>query len=106
MEIGNRHVQNVNLYWDICEKQQKKSVRLNAAILLELEARGLDLQHSHPIIVEGLGLGFDFYTPRRYDDVLGATAKGVSLPPQVSELKSFSIKQHPDSALVQVSVLI
>ncbi|KAF9345756.1 hypothetical protein BGX34_004508, partial [Mortierella sp. NVP85] len=77
---------------NICEKQQKKSVRLNAAILLELEACGLDLQHSYPIIAEGKGLGLDFYTLRRYDDVLGAgrsTVKGISLPPQVSQLKSF-----------------
>ncbi|KAF8926343.1 hypothetical protein BGZ47_002800 [Haplosporangium gracile] len=76
----------------MCEKQQKKSVRLNAAILLELEARGLDLQHSYPIIAEGRGLGLDFYTLRRYDDILGAgrsTAKGLSLPSQVSQLKTF-----------------
>ncbi|KAF9918694.1 hypothetical protein FBU30_011317, partial [Linnemannia zychae] len=67
----------------MCEKQQNKSVRLNATILLELEARGLDLQHSFPIIVEGRGLGMDFYMLRRFDDVLGAgrlTAKGISLP--------------------------
>ncbi|KAI7815743.1 hypothetical protein BC939DRAFT_534124 [Gamsiella multidivaricata] len=76
----------------MCEKQQKKSARLNAAILLELEARGLDLQHSYPIIAEGRGLGLDFYTLRRYDDILGAgrsTAKGLSLPSQVSQLKTF-----------------
>ncbi|KAF9176370.1 hypothetical protein BGZ50_000887, partial [Haplosporangium sp. Z 11] len=76
----------------MCEKQQKKSVRLNAAILLELEARGLDLQHSYPIIAEGRGLGLDFYTLKRYDDILGAgrsTAKGLSLPSQVSLLKTF-----------------
>ncbi|KAF9545153.1 hypothetical protein EC957_011223 [Mortierella hygrophila] len=76
----------------MCEKQQKKSVRLNAAILLDLEKRGLDLQHSYPIIAEGRGLSLDFYTLRRYDDILGAgrsTAKGISLPPQVSQLKTF-----------------
>ncbi|KAF9145406.1 hypothetical protein BGX30_009018 [Mortierella sp. GBA39] len=76
----------------MCEKQQIKSVRLNAAILLELEKRGLDLQHSYPIVTEGRGLGLDFYTLWRYDDILGAgrsIAKGISLPPQVSQLKTF-----------------
>ncbi|KAI1290686.1 hypothetical protein EDD11_009084 [Mortierella claussenii] len=75
----------------MCEKQQK-SVRLNAAILLELEARGLDIQHSYPIIAEGKGVSLDFYTLRRYDDILGAgrsTAKGLSLPSQISQLKTF-----------------
>ncbi|KAG0025143.1 hypothetical protein BGZ82_010200, partial [Podila clonocystis] len=76
----------------MCEKQQKKSVCLNAAILMDLEARGLDLQHSYPIIAEGRGLGLAFYTLRRYGDTLGAgrsTAKGQSLPSQVSQPKTF-----------------
>jgi hypothetical protein len=75
----------------MCEKQQK-SVHLNAEILLELEARGLDLQHSFPIIAESRGLGLDFYTIRRNDDILGAgrsTANGLPLPSQVPQLKIF-----------------
>ncbi|KAF9582296.1 hypothetical protein BGW38_000394 [Lunasporangiospora selenospora] len=75
-----------------CEKQQKKSVRLNAAILLELEARGLDIQHRYLVIAKGKGLSLDFYTLRRYNDILGAgrsTAKGLSLPSQFSQLKTF-----------------
>ncbi|KAF9993560.1 hypothetical protein BGZ80_002162 [Entomortierella chlamydospora] len=38
------------------------------------------------------GLSFNFYTPRRYDDILGAgrsTTKGLSLPSQVFQLKTF-----------------
>ncbi|KAF9579439.1 hypothetical protein BGW38_004295 [Lunasporangiospora selenospora] len=74
------------------ERQQKKSVRLNAAILYDLEAKGLDIEKSYPIIAEGLGLGLDFYTLRRYNDVLGAgrsTVKGISIPPSVDQLKAF-----------------
>lgn len=76
----------------ICEKQQKKSVRLNAAILHDLEAKGLDISKSYPIIAEGQALGLDFYTLRRYDNILGAgrsTSKGISLPSHVDQLKSF-----------------
>ncbi|KAF9158446.1 hypothetical protein BGX20_003395 [Mortierella sp. AD010] len=76
----------------VCEKQQKKSVRLNAAILHDLEAKGLDISKSYPIIAEGQALGLDFYTLRRYDDVLGAgrsTSKGISLPSHVDQLKAF-----------------
>ncbi|KAF9325860.1 hypothetical protein BG006_010679 [Podila minutissima] len=59
---------------------------------MELEARRLDLQHSYHTFAEGRGLGLDFYTLRRYDNILGAgrsTAKGISLPSQVSQLKIF-----------------
>lgn len=77
---------------EICKKQQQKSVRINAAILLDLESRGLNIDKSYPIIAEGRALGMDFYTLRRYQDVLGAgrsTPKGVSLPSQVDDLKAF-----------------
>ncbi|KAK3805525.1 MAG: hypothetical protein J3Q66DRAFT_407535 [Benniella sp.] len=77
---------------ETCKKQQKKSVRINAAILLDLESRGLDISQSFPIIAEGRALTMDFYTLRRYQDVLGAgksTSKGISLPSQVDELKAF-----------------
>ncbi|KAG0058317.1 hypothetical protein BGZ89_001385 [Linnemannia elongata] len=67
----------------MCEKQQKKSVRLNAALLYDLEAKGLDITKSYPIIAEGQALGLDFYALRRYDEILGArrsATKGISLP--------------------------
>ncbi|OAQ27899.1 hypothetical protein K457DRAFT_127231 [Linnemannia elongata AG-77] len=72
----------------MCEKQQKKSMRLHVAILSGLEARGLDLQRSYPIVAEGRGQVLDFYTLRRYEDGR-STAKGISLPSQVSQLKTF-----------------
>ncbi|KAF9142731.1 hypothetical protein BGX30_002339, partial [Mortierella sp. GBA39] len=74
------------------QRQQKKSVRLNAAIMMDLEAHGLNIKRSYPIVAEGQGLSLDFYTLRRYEDVLGAgraTAKGISLPSQVTELRTF-----------------
>ncbi|KAG0056668.1 hypothetical protein BGZ89_002060 [Linnemannia elongata] len=77
---------------EICEKQQQKSVRINAAILLDLESRGLNIDKSYQKIAEGRALGMDFYTLRRYQDVLGAgrsPPKGVSLPSQVDDLKAF-----------------
>ncbi|KAG0232995.1 hypothetical protein BGW41_001654 [Actinomortierella wolfii] len=46
----------------MCEEQQKKSVRLNAAILYDFEAKGLDISESYPIIAKGQALGLDFYT--------------------------------------------
>ncbi|KAF9946175.1 hypothetical protein BGZ72_000563 [Mortierella alpina] len=60
----------------MCEKQQKKSARLNAATLLELETRGLNLQNSYPVIAEGQGLCLHFYTLKRYEDILGAKVFG------------------------------
>ncbi|KAG0203955.1 hypothetical protein BGX33_008801 [Mortierella sp. NVP41] len=74
------------------EKQQKKSVRFNAAILYDLEANGLDISKSYPIIAEGQALSLDFYALRRYDEVLGAgrsSTKGISLPSHVDQLKAF-----------------
>ena len=76
----------------VCERQQKKSVRRNAAILLDPEAKGLDTSKSYPIITEGQALGLDFYALRRYDEVLGAgrsTTKGISLPAHVGQLTAF-----------------
>lgn len=73
---------------EMCEKQQKKSMRLHVAILSGLEARGLDLQRSYPIVAEGRGQVLDFYTLRRHEDGR-STAKGISLPSQVSQLKTF-----------------
>ncbi|KAG9070416.1 hypothetical protein KI688_009753 [Linnemannia hyalina] len=76
----------------LCRQQQRKSVRLNGAILLDLEKRGLDITKSYPVIAEGRGLVVDFYTLRRYEDILGAgrsTMSSVWLPSHVSQLKPF-----------------
>ncbi|KAF9273209.1 hypothetical protein BGZ88_003981, partial [Linnemannia elongata] len=62
----------------MCEKQQKKSMRLHVAILSGLEARGLDLQRSYPIVAEGRGQVLDFYTLRRHEDGR-STAKDLIL---------------------------
>lgn len=76
----------------ICQQQQRKSVRLNGAILLDLEKRGLNIADSYPVIAEGRGLAMDFYTLRRYEDVLGAgrsTLASVWLPSSDAQLKRF-----------------
>ncbi|KAF9433148.1 hypothetical protein BGZ76_009827 [Entomortierella beljakovae] len=76
----------------LLRNQQKKSVRLNAAILLDIERQGLNVSQSYPIIAEGQALGLSFYTLRRYEDILDAgkaTARGISLPSQVEHLKAF-----------------
>ncbi|KAG9071096.1 hypothetical protein KI688_008639 [Linnemannia hyalina] len=76
----------------ISRQQQHKSVRLNGAILLDLEQRGVDISNSYPIIAEGWGLALDFYTLRRYDNVLGAgrtTLSRVWLPSHEVQLKQF-----------------
>ncbi|KAG0334388.1 hypothetical protein BG000_008377 [Podila horticola] len=76
----------------ICVVQQRKSVRLNASILLVLENRGLDIAQWYPIIAETRGLAIDFYTLRRYNDVLGAgraTELRAWLPSDPSELRAF-----------------
>ncbi|KAF9994445.1 hypothetical protein BGZ80_007806, partial [Entomortierella chlamydospora] len=49
---------------DSCEQQQRKAVRLNAAILLELEKQGVDITKVFPVIAEGRGLSMDLYTLR------------------------------------------
>jgi hypothetical protein len=76
----------------MCLQQQQKSVRLNGAILLDLEQRGVNIGNYYPIIAEGRGLALDFYTLRRYDDVLGAgrsTLCRVWLPSNEAQLKQF-----------------
>ncbi|KAF9346774.1 hypothetical protein BGX26_001710 [Mortierella sp. AD094] len=74
------------------EKQQRKAVRLNTAVLLDLEKKGVDIAQHFPVIAEGLGLALNFYTLRRYDDVIGAgkaTAKTVWLPCDEISLKEW-----------------
>lgn len=76
----------------ICEVQQGKSVRLNTAILLALEEKGLEIARWHPIIAETRALSVDFYTLRRYDDVIGAgrtTQEKVWLPSGYTQLDAF-----------------
>lgn len=75
-----------------CTRQLKKSIRLNAAILLDLERQGLDVTRWFPIIAESRGLVLDFYTLKRYDDILGvgrSTTRRVWLPCHPSQLKAF-----------------
>ncbi|KAG0233667.1 hypothetical protein BGW41_001419, partial [Actinomortierella wolfii] len=77
---------------NLCRQQQRKSVRLNGAILLDLEKRGLDISNSYPIVAEARGLAISFYTLRRYEDVLGAgrsIPSTVWLPSDASQVKQF-----------------
>ncbi|KAG0247680.1 hypothetical protein BG011_001088 [Mortierella polycephala] len=77
---------------DSCEQQQRKAVRLNAAILLELEEQGVDVTKVFPVIAEGRGLSIDLYTLRRYGDVLGAgraVPQSIWLPAHTSQFKQF-----------------
>ncbi|KAF9175266.1 hypothetical protein BGX21_008483 [Mortierella sp. AD011] len=76
----------------ICARQLKKSVQLNAAILLDLERQGLDIAQWFPIIAESRGMALDFYTLKRYDDILGvgrSTARRAWLPSHPSQLLAF-----------------
>ncbi|KAF9899454.1 hypothetical protein EC991_008861, partial [Linnemannia zychae] len=76
----------------VCQMQQGKSVRLNTATLLNLEEKGLDIKQWHPIVAETRALSVDFYTLRRYDDVIGAgraTHEKVWLPSGYTKLDAF-----------------
>ncbi|KAG9064472.1 hypothetical protein KI688_003662 [Linnemannia hyalina] len=60
------------------QRQQNKSVRLNAAIMMDLETHGLNIEHSYPIIAEGQGLSEHL---RRYAiDIQDVLAKTPSSP--------------------------
>ncbi|KAF9991523.1 hypothetical protein BGZ79_004359 [Entomortierella chlamydospora] len=75
-----------------CEKQHNKSIRLNSAILNNLESHGLDICRWYPIIAETRAASVDFYTIRKYEDVLGvgrATIKKCWIPTHSSQLKGF-----------------
>ncbi|KAF9316352.1 hypothetical protein BG006_003607, partial [Podila minutissima] len=54
-----------------CERQLNKSMHLNAAILSNLESHGLDISCWYPIIAETRAASVDFYTIKKYEDVLG-----------------------------------
>ncbi|KAK3806488.1 MAG: hypothetical protein J3Q66DRAFT_359296 [Benniella sp.] len=76
----------------ICNRQQRKSVRLNTAILLELEKRGLDATKYFPVIAEGKWRAVNFYTLCRYGDVHGAgrtTAESALLPESDYSMKTW-----------------
>ncbi|KAG9063257.1 hypothetical protein KI688_004861 [Linnemannia hyalina] len=76
----------------VCQVQQGKSVRLNIAILLALEEKGLDIAQYYPIVAETRGLSIDFYTLRRYGDIIGcgrSTQEKVWLPFGYTKLNAF-----------------
>ncbi|KAF9346775.1 hypothetical protein BGX26_001711 [Mortierella sp. AD094] len=76
----------------MCDNKQRRAVRHNTAILLDLEKRGLDTSSYFPVIAEGLGLALNFYTLRRYDDVIGTgrtTSKCAWLPYDETSLKEW-----------------
>ncbi|KAF8926227.1 hypothetical protein BGZ58_000088, partial [Dissophora ornata] len=91
-EVCVFELKSTNASKAICEQQQRKSVRLNGAILLELEHRGVNIANSYPTIAERRGLVMDFYTLRRHDDILGAgrsTLSDVWIPSHERQLKQF-----------------
>ncbi|KAG9062896.1 hypothetical protein KI688_005204 [Linnemannia hyalina] len=72
----------------------KNHEELYRAALARLRASG---SCCYPVIAEGQGRVLDFYTIRRYEDVLGAgwsAEKCVALPPQVGQLKSFLMSDN------------
>src|SRR5690349_14378018 len=82
-EICVFEFKGANVSDPLCTQQQRKSVRLNGAVLRDLESQGLDITKCYPIIAEGRGAAMDFYTLRRYEDILGAgrsTSHKVWLP--------------------------
>lgn len=75
-----------------CERQHNKSVRLNTAILNNFESHGQDICRWSPIIAETRAASADFYTIKKYEDVLGvgrATIQKCWIPTQSSQLKGF-----------------
>jgi hypothetical protein len=74
-----------------CERQHK-SIRLNTAILTNLESHGLDISRWYPIIAETRAASADFYTIKKYEDVLGvgrATTRKCWIPTHSCQLKGF-----------------
>ncbi|KAG0327416.1 glucosyltransferase [Dissophora globulifera] len=62
-----------------CERQHNKSIRLNAAILNNLESHGLDICRWYPITTETKASSADFYTIKKYEDVLGDKRVSISI---------------------------
>ncbi|KAF9126016.1 hypothetical protein BGX30_000198, partial [Mortierella sp. GBA39] len=68
-----------------CERQHNKSIRLNSAILNNLESHGLDICRWYPIIAETRAASADFYTIkklleiRNYGGALGLSPASPAL---------------------------
>ncbi|ORZ16136.1 hypothetical protein BCR41DRAFT_61176 [Lobosporangium transversale] len=76
----------------VCAKQQLKAVRLNTAILHDLELKGVDTCKHYPIIAEGRGLCLNFYTLKRHGNIIAAgksTNNVVWIPADLVQLKQF-----------------
>ncbi|KAF8926594.1 hypothetical protein BGZ47_002647 [Haplosporangium gracile] len=76
----------------ICAKQQLKSVRINTAVLHDLEFKGVDTCKHFPIIAEGRGFCLSFYTLKRNGNVITAgksTLGMVWISSDLVQLKQF-----------------
>lgn len=76
----------------ICLNQQLKSVRINIAVLHDLECKGVDTCKYFPIIAEGRGFCLSFYTLKRNGSIIAAeksTRGMVWIPSDVVQLKQF-----------------
>lgn len=76
----------------ICAKQQRKSVRINTAVLHDLEFKGVDTCRHFPIIAEGRGFCLSFYTLKRSGNVItaGKSTRGTAwIPSDMVQLKQF-----------------
>ncbi|KAG0329180.1 hypothetical protein BG004_002386, partial [Podila humilis] len=76
----------------ICEQQQRKSVRLNTAILHDLEHKGIDTSNHFPIIAEGRDCCLSLYTLKRKGNVMvaGKSTREVAwIPSDMVQLKQF-----------------
>ncbi|KAF9112437.1 hypothetical protein BGX27_003402 [Mortierella sp. AM989] len=70
----------------------QKSVRLNTAIVNDLENLGVDVNKTYLVAAETRALAVDFYTLKRHGDVFGAgraTERRVWLPEHPTELMAF-----------------
>ncbi|KAF9097126.1 hypothetical protein BGX27_001001 [Mortierella sp. AM989] len=75
-----------------CQTQLQKSVRLNTAILSDLENLGVDVNKTYLVAAETRALDVDFYTLKRHGSVFGdgrATERRVWLPEHPTELMTF-----------------
>ncbi|KAG9061834.1 hypothetical protein KI688_006985 [Linnemannia hyalina] len=70
-----------------CERQHNKSIRLNTAIFKNLESHGLDICLWYPIITEIRAASADFYTIKKYENMLGVGRMTIrnSAPPALRE---------------------
>ncbi|KAG0320056.1 hypothetical protein BGZ99_004707 [Dissophora globulifera] len=92
MDLSIRVLKSSTASYTTCEQQQRKAVRLNGAILMELKDKGVDVEQNFLVIAEGRGLAVNFYTLRRYGDVLGAgraISSSIWFPAHVSQFKRF-----------------